>query len=69
VLLLDAALAKNLRWRENYCPESQKMPPGGYLYLKYREIEQSLPDPYLSDYFGTSFAKIRLSCNSLKNMY
>lgn len=30
------------------------------------------PEPlghHLSDYFGTPFAKIRLSCNSLKNLY
>lgn len=25
-----------------------------------------VPGHYLSDYFGTTFAKIRLSCNSLK---
>jgi hypothetical protein len=67
--MLDAALAKNLRRCKKYCPKGQKAPPGWFKGPKYPTIGVVLTNPYLSDYFGTPFAKFRLSCNSLKNLF
>jgi len=62
---LDGALAQNLRSAKNYCPGSKKSSGGGLAGKNAWLAVRVVPSPHLSDYFGTTFAKIRLSCNSL----
>ena len=68
ISLLDAATAKNLRRIKKYCGGRQKLNPGGKM-AKMPFLGPGFASYHLSDYFGTPFAKIRLSCNSLKNLY
>jgi hypothetical protein len=63
---LDGALAKNLRFAKNYCPKVKKKFRGHLGGKNAGLTGRMVPGYYLSDYFGTTFAKIRLSCNSLK---
>lgn len=67
--MLDAALTKNMRRPKKNCPKVEKTPQGQFIGPKYRTISPMPFNPDLSDYFGTPFAKFRLSCNSLKNLY
>jgi hypothetical protein len=63
---LEGALAKNLRSAKNYCPKFKKKFWGRLGGKNAGLAVRMVPGPYLSDYFGTTFAKFRLSCNSLK---
>jgi hypothetical protein len=64
---LDASLAKNLRDAKNYCAKGKKRIWVVYKVQNAPKVVEQVLWPHLSDYFGTTFAKIRLSCNSLKN--
>ncbi|OQP50418.1 hypothetical protein A4H97_00825 [Niastella yeongjuensis] len=63
---MDGALPKNMRSAKNYCPKFKINFQGGLGDKNAGLAVRIVPCPHLSDYFGTTFAKIRLSCNSLK---
>ncbi|OQP54891.1 hypothetical protein A4D02_00780 [Niastella koreensis] len=63
---MEGALAQNLRFAGNYCPKFKKNFRGRLGGKNAGLAVRTVPCHYLSDYFGTRFAKIRLSCNSLK---
>jgi hypothetical protein len=67
--MLDAASVKNLRLSSKYCAGGQKRFRGAAKGAKMTYLGPCFTGYHLSDYFGTPFAKFRLSCNSLKNLY